>query len=59
MSARMNMGGGRSIPPCKFNGGVDCPIKDRKCDKCGWNPEIAEKRKQLNRENPSRIKLHK
>ena len=51
-------GGVNKNPSCKFNGGVDCSIKDRKCDKCGWNPEVYERRKELNRKYPSRVKIH-
>ena len=28
---------------CLFNRAVQCPSHD-KCDKCGWNPEVAAKR---------------
>ena len=28
--------------PCVFNEGVAC--WDRKCESCGWNPEVAKKR---------------
>ncbi len=30
---------------CVHNIGVEC-YKKNKCDKCGWNPQIAEKRKE-------------
>lgn len=36
----------RAIPPkwqCKNNCWVKCRNKT-KCEKCGWNPEVAEKR---------------
>lgn len=27
---------------------IDCPEKDRKCSKCGWNPDVeAERIKNL------------
>lgn len=29
---------------CKYNDGVAC--SDAKCDKCGWNPEVAKKRQE-------------
>lgn len=29
---------------CKHNFHVDCPIKDRSCDSCGWNPEVNAQR---------------
>ena len=28
--------------PCVFNDGVSCC--ERKCESCGWNPEVAKKR---------------
>lgn len=28
--------------PCVFNEGVACC--ERKCESCGWNPEVAKKR---------------
>ena len=27
---------------CKFNKAIDCT--EQKCEKCGWNPEVTEKR---------------
>lgn len=30
---------------CKFNGNIDC-VWHVKCEKCGWNPEVEEKRKR-------------
>ena len=27
---------------CKYNGALLC--KDRKCDTCGWNPKVANRR---------------
>lgn len=33
----------KNINPCVFNLGVECEAKDV-CDKCGWNPDIAETR---------------
>lgn len=32
------------IPDCKFNSGVSCELKDRKCSKCGFNPIVSEMR---------------
>ena len=29
---------------CKFNGGVNCGIEE--CEKCGWNPEVEQRRKE-------------
>lgn len=29
---------------CKFNGAVRCYPFERHCDKCGWCPEVAERR---------------
>ena len=34
------------IPHCKYNDGVSCEAKGRKCTTCGWNPVVAEMRKQ-------------
>ena len=31
---------------CLFNEQVLCEERTRVCKKCGWNPDIAEKRKQ-------------
>lgn len=31
---------------CKFNGGVECYPNERRCNKCGWNPEVAQRRIQ-------------
>ena len=33
------------LPPCKYNSGVHCPMDGRRCDKCGWNPAVAKRRK--------------
>lgn len=30
---------------CQFNDGVEC--YQRKCGKCGWNPEVAKKRLEV------------
>lgn len=29
---------------CKFNEHVNCAVQE--CDKCGWNPEVEQKRKE-------------
>lgn len=29
---------------CKFNEGVDCFPLGRKCERCGWNPVVAQAR---------------
>ena len=29
---------------CCFNKGVECDKNERKCDKCGWNPDVKKKR---------------
>lgn len=29
---------------CKFNAMIDCANGMRSCGKCGWNPEVREKR---------------
>lgn len=29
---------------CPFNWCVDCGLNDRQCNKCGWNPDVAERR---------------
>ena len=29
---------------CKFNDYVNCGVHE--CDKCGWNPEVEQKRKE-------------
>lgn len=34
---------------CKYNLGVfccDCDFHPERCEKCGFNPEVSEKRKQ-------------
>ena len=31
-------------PSCKFTEGVRCPLTGRHCERCGHNPEVAEKR---------------
>ena len=30
---------------CKYNEGVSC--FDGKCEKCGWNPEVAKRRSEF------------
>ena len=34
------------LPLCKHNGGVECPKFQRKCETCGWNPDVIKKRKE-------------
>ncbi len=29
---------------CQYNNGVDCFPGERHCEKCGWNPVVADKR---------------
>lgn len=29
---------------CKFNEGVDCSPIHRHCERCGWNPAVAQAR---------------
>lgn len=31
---------------CKFNGAVRCYPFERHCNKCGWCPEVSERRIQ-------------
>lgn len=31
---------------CPYNEGRECNPKKRDCENCGWNPAVAEKRKQ-------------
>ena len=40
------------IPNCSFvkNSSVGCSLTDRHCDKCGWNPDVDEIRRQKIRE---------
>lgn len=30
--------------PCAFNDGVLCKTKEKKCDTCGWNPDVSKER---------------
>ena len=40
---------------CKFNKMIDC--MEHKCDKCGWNPEVARERiKEWERERRQEVK---
>ena len=37
---------------CSYNEGVSCVKKDRtpyQCEKCGWNPKVANRRKRKTR----------
>lgn len=31
---------------CRFNSWVECGEEGKACDTCGWNPEVAKKRKE-------------
>ena len=44
---------GKSI--CKYNEGCECDTQE--CDKCGWNPEVAERR--LKERRLTELKLYK
>lgn len=33
------------LEKCPFNCCVECPDDGRKCNKCGWNPAVDEKRR--------------
>lgn len=33
-------------PSCIHNSMVECPENSRDCKKCGWNPEVSQKRLQ-------------
>lgn len=41
---RMRRGGYKGYQACKYNGGISCIVED--CENCGWNPAVAEKRKE-------------
>lgn len=41
---RMRRGGYKGYQACKFNIGISCI--EEKCENCGWNPAVAEKRKE-------------
>ena len=32
---------------CPYNRHIDCYDLPKKCETCGWNPEVAQKRKKL------------
>jgi len=36
----------KSENTCKFLAVINCPEENRKCDRCGWNPEVDRKRKE-------------
>lgn len=40
------MGSIEYLPLCKHNVGVECSKYQRKCEACGWNPEIIKQRKE-------------
>lgn len=29
---------------CSFNSGVGCDVTCRRCNACGWNPDVSAKR---------------
>ena len=33
-------------PGCVHNDGVACTLKRKICHRCGWNPEVAKRRKE-------------
>ena len=35
------------VPSCVHNSMVECPENSRDCRKCGWNPEVSQKRLQM------------
>ena len=35
---------GASPNVCRYRAAVDCEDVPRRCDKCGWNPEVEEQR---------------
>lgn len=41
------MGKYKKFVQCPYNEGCRCKPKDKECDKCGWNPVVAEKRKKV------------
>ena len=48
------MSGSNSMVFCKFTSNVDCKEEDRRCDKCGWNPEVKARRVEKIREKMTR-----
>lgn len=38
------------VPGCPHNEGVACGLKRKICHRCGWNPEVAKKRREKRRE---------
>lgn len=34
------------VPGCIHNNMVECPENRRNCKKCGWSPEVSQKRLQ-------------
>ena len=34
------------IESCEYHTTVGCPEEGRKCEKCGWNPEVDAKRRE-------------
>ena len=33
-------------PGCPHNEGVACALKRKVCHRCGWNPQVAKRRKE-------------
>ena len=31
-------------PKCQYNIGVECRLRERPCESCGWNPAVAKER---------------
>lgn len=40
------------VPDCPYmkNSSVGCALENRKCEKCGWNPEVDAARREKTRE---------
>lgn len=43
---------------CKYKLYIDCIKKDR-CNKCGWNPEVEERRKKSLRNKEKKMEKRK
>lgn len=39
---------------CEYNVGVNCLEEERRCEKCGWNPEVMAKRLEKYRSGSGR-----
>ena len=31
-------------PKCQYNIGVECRLREKPCESCGWNPDVAKYR---------------